>query len=963
VHPRLASMADPPKQELGAHPTHLDSAKVPTDDPADVVANSPHSDQTPIGTARSLLDAALGDPPPEGWSDTIPLTTRPTPAGDATVDAAGRTTAVPAEPRPRPKVTVAPPDPDSPPATRVDPPGWFDGVQIIDTPTRRVHHPSDLVSIALALMGIALFFFLAVYAHGTTTGVSSDVRAVGEALRSLLFVPVSAMVTLSTVIMPLAVVVELAVQRLGRQIVEAIAAALTGFGLGYLAQWGLTLLEPDLSVGFMVWSGGKLAVVLPFWASSVVGLLTVAGPRSRRRTVRWSWNVLWITLAAMFLFRHVTLPGAAITMLLGVIAGHLVRWVSGVQSERAYGLELVEGIRRAGFNPTRLVRVHDVAEEDVAAASPSMSDATMDELSDPAALALTRFSDNRVYAMTTPEEGRLDLVVHDGDRQVVGVLTRFWRSLRLRGIEGRAVVSLRQVAERAALMSMSAEKSGVRTPELLAIAEAQDSMLLIQRHATGAVPIRDVPDSQLTDETLDAVWRQIKIAHEAGLAHRSLTDDVVLLGPATLGAADDGTRRYYGDQTTRPVGEREVWLTGWEYGDVASSTLAQRMDIVALVTLLALRVGADRAVASAERVLGADTVTGVGPLIQVPALPGSTREGVRSNKEIINELRQEILALSPEANVAPQPIVRIGAKNVLTWAFALIAVIIIVTTLNFNEIMAAIRTADPRWVAAAFGLGLITFLGSAIALVAFAPLRLGLWRTTLVQVAGAFVALVAPAGVGPAALNLRMLTKRNVAMPLAVASVSLVQVSQFVTTVLLLIVLGFFGGGGAFITTLPSTTVLLAALGVAVVIAAMMLVPKIRAWVVAKAEPVLKQTWPRLVQILSQPRRLALATVGNLIMTLGYIMAFQACLLAFDREMALIDIAIIYLVGNAAGAAAPTPGGLGAIELAFIGQLTAAGLGAGLATSVAMLFRFLTYWCRIPIGWLAMRHLQKRGEL
>ena len=59
----------------------------------------------------------------------------------------------------------------------------------------------------------------------------------------------------------------------------------------------------------------------------------------------------------------------------------------------------------------------------------------------------------------------------------------------------------------------------------------------------------------------------------------------------------------------------------------------------------------------------------------------------------------------------------------------------------------------------AFAMGLLTFVGSAISLAAFSPERLGLWRTTLVQVAASVVSLVAPAGIGPAALNLRYLNK------------------------------------------------------------------------------------------------------------------------------------------------------------------------------------------------------------
>ena len=51
--------------------------------------------------------------------------------------------------------------------------------------------------------------------------------------------------------------------------------------------------------------------------------------------------------------------------------------------------------------------------------------------------------------------------------------------------------------------------------------------------------------------------------------------------------------------------------------------------------------------------------------------------------------------------------------------------------------------------------------------------KLPVWRATLVQSAATFVALAAPAGIGPAALNLRMLTRRGVSATLAGATVAL----------------------------------------------------------------------------------------------------------------------------------------------------------------------------------------------
>lgn len=828
-----------------------------------------------------------------------------------------------------------------------------DGVRIVDTPAVRVHHPADLVGLVLAALGIAVVLVLGVYAQGTTSGLTQDVQGFASIVRRILFVPVTVLEGLITFVAPLAVLTELVLRRLLRHAFEAVAAAVGGVLMALLATWLITNLgTEELRAPLSVWVRSELSwvVTIPALLTGTAALLTAAGQRNRRRTVGWSWNLLWVGLGVAAVTNLVTLPGALLTVLVGRLVGLTVRYASGVQSERAYGSALVAGLRGAGFEPRRLVRVRDVA-----AQHPDSDDALVGDL---AAVAITRYADNRVYAMTTAEDERLDVIVLDGDRQVVGMLTRLWRSWRLRGLEGRTVVSLRQAAERAALLSYAAWSAGVCTPRLLGIAESEDSMLLVQEHAHGAVPLRDMAPEDLTDEVLDAVWEQLSMAHAAGLAHRALTSDVVLVDPSGECAHLEHAN-LRADGTRGPV----ALLTGWESGDVASSELAQRMDLSQMLAALALRVGADRAVASAARVLPDAELTRIGPLLQSIVLPRSTREEARDHKGVLAEVREALLARLPAAELEPARLVRFGARTVLMIVLTIVAVTAVITTMSFDEILEALDTAQPWWAAVAFGLGLVTFLGSALALVAFAPVRLPLWRTTMVQAAAAFVALAAPAGIGPAALNLRMLSRRGVRNALAVASVGLVQVSQLITTLVLLLVLYLVTGAQAPLR-MPTTTVLVAIGGVLVAGAAAMLVPAVRGWVLAKAQPVWRQTWPRLVQMLAQPRRFAVAAVGNLLMTMGYVGAFWASLAAFGQDVQLIDLALIYLIGNAVGAMVPTPGGLGGVEGAlFLGLTSTAGVAGAVATSVVVLFRALTYWARIPIGWAAMRSLQRTGEL
>ncbi|GGM10454.1 flippase-like domain-containing protein [Promicromonospora citrea] len=810
-------------------------------------------------------------------------------------------------------------------------PAPADLVRVVDTPEERVRHPRAVLWMIGCALGVAAVMVLSVVAHGTTAGVTEDVRSFNDLLATILFVPVAVLQGLVTLFAPVAVMIELGVRRLGRQIVESIAAGVVGLLLGVLTTVLVRHLGSDELVrGMSVWERGTgYVLAVPEYAVALTAMLTVAGPATRRRTVRISWNLLFVALLVVLITGQVSLPGVLVALLLGRLAGAAVQYVSGTRSERAYGPDLVEAVRRAGFAPTALTRVRDDDEE-------------VGPVGDKASLALSRAGGNRVYALSSADGVRRDVVVLDGDRQVVGLITRLWRALRLRGIEGRAAISLKAVAERTALLSYAATAAGVRTPRLLGIGETGDSIVLVLEHAAPAVSLRDLADDEVDDDVLAGAWDQLTRAHAAGLTHRALTQDVLLVH-----RAEDGPH---------------VWVAGWEQGDIASSPLSRRLDLVQMLALVALRVGPRRAVASAVRALPDADIAALGPLIQSIALPWTTREEVRRAKGLLGELRGALVERLPEASVQPQRISRFSARTVLTTTLMIVVVAVVVTTINFTEITQAVRGANPWWIAVAFALAVLTWLGAGLTLVAFSPARVPLGRATLTAAAGSFVALAAPAGIGPAALNLRLLTQRGVSMSMAVATVALVQVSQFVVTVLLLVALSIFTGSGALVE-LPSPAVLITLAAVALAVVAALLVPPVRRWGMGYVAPRLRQVWPRLAQVMSHPGRLALGVAGNLVMTLGYIVALWCCLAAFQESLSLVDIALVNLVGNALGALIPTPGGLGGVEGALTAGMSAAGVPATIAFSATILYRLCTYWGRVPIGWVAMRYLERKGDL
>lgn len=233
-------------------------------------------------------------------------------------------------------------------------------------------------------------------------------------------------------------------------------------------------------------------------------------------------------------------------------------------------------------------------------------------------------------------------------------------------------------------------------------------------------------------------------------------------------------------------------------------------------------------------------------------------------------------------------------------SIGVIAVYLLAASVNFTELSQAIRAANPMWMILSFLTGLLTYLGAAITLKAYTQEHVPLGQSILVQVAASLVTLVAPAGIGPAALNLRFLQKKNVGTAPAVATVTVVQLAQFITTVISLIALTLITGElGAL--SMPSSSVMMS-IGLAVAaIAAVFLIRPLRAWILTKIQPTVEQIWPRLVWLGTHPRRLAFGFLGSVIMTVAFVACFGFALGAFGYQLPLVTLAVTYLISNSVG--------------------------------------------------------------
>ena len=888
---------------------------------------------------------------------------------------------------------------------------------LVDTTAHRLRRTEDLLDLALTLLGIFAVLVLAIYARETTTGVTQDVQnALAVVLRRILVFPLQTIEGLATFIVPLAVLLDRLLRRSWRSCGQAVLSGIAGYAVAVAAMTGLVTWGPTaLVMGLTVTASGTAQLGVSTVFASMAGLLTGAGDRNSSTAMRSGWAALWVVLGMAVLRGALTLPGAVLSLLLGRTVGLLVRYVFGVEDRRAHGVTLVRALRRAGIDAVRVVRMDRApetrawivttdaplgyteqvreqvrenplgspaqepaglepatedaptpADEQVTDATTGSSGAEAASLLDstpssantikPAtdvdlaavlaeasseALSQARASVHRMYAVWDSTGERRNVTLLDADRQVAGFLSNIWDQIRVRGLSPTRDLSLRPAAEHAALMTMEARRAHVRTPGLLGMAEAAESVLLVTDHVVGARSISDL-GAEIDDDVLDQLWSQLQRAHAAGLAHGSIDASSVVV-----------------DESGR------LWLLDWASGETISSELSRRVDLAQALALTALSVGAERAIDAASRSLTTAQLASIAPMLQRVVLPRQTREvmGRRgASRQVLQDLRDALVALTPTADAEPARLNRFSTRTVLMAVVALVAVWTLLAQLDFQQVSTAVSQANGWWMLAALVFSVATYVGAGLTLVAFSPERLSLWRSTEVHLASAVVSLVAPAGVGGAAINLRFLNRKGVPTAVGVATVALVQVVQFIVTVVLLVVLAAMTGQSTGLT-LPSGWVLVAAGAVVVVAAVVLTIPRARTWAWAKIEPTYRQVWPRLVWVMSNPVRLALGVGGALMLSLSYILSFSASLWAFGYTVPFAVLAITYLASNTVGSIVPSPGGIGPVELALTAGLVAAGVPYGVALSTAIVYRLVTFWIPIPVGWLSLQRLQKVGDL
>jgi uncharacterized protein (TIRG00374 family) len=674
------------------------------------------------------------------------------------------------------------------------------------------------------------------------------------------------------------------------------------------------------------------------WLAGTTAVVTVAGAELSRRWRRGAW---WLTGIAAVLEVMVGgfLPAdAVVAAAVGVSVGSSILLMFGEPSRRPTAGQVVAALQQCG------VEVVSLRQLPVAGENPDM------------------------FRGTTPEGTGLAVRVYaadDRERDRLALLTR-WLLVR-DPQDDRAGPTVESAAEHEMLAMVAAARAGGRVPEpVLAypVARGQGPAgALVAWIDVDGQPLDLISPEEISDTTLADVWQSVGRLHQHRLAHRRLRSANLIV-----------------DRSDR------AWLTGLVLAELGATDRQLASDVAELLASLAVHLGVERTVTSAVAGLGAPTVAAAAAYLQPLAVTAATRTAVwdydhgRSvsltrgsqtrrlrpggRPSLYADIRSAVAQASGEPSVKLEPLARFTWKKALTLlgAFAVIYLVLPQLT-NAGAAVRALQHANWWWVLAALPALFLAQAFSTLLQLGAIPGDLPFGPTYVVSFGGSFLNRVTPNNVGGMALHFRYLQKAGVDSGAATGSVGLQTVAGLAASLLLLAV--FFARTGRHTSVHFGFHVhqwVLVLITAALVGCALFgLTPRGRRFYHDKIWGFIRSAGTAIAGVAKSPLHLALTGVGALGGPMVQIVALWLCVHALGGELPFVQVGAVYLGAHFVASATPVPGGLGALEAALVAGLSALGMPVGPAASAVLIYRLLTYWLTVPVGWFSLKVAESRG--
>jgi uncharacterized protein (TIRG00374 family) len=858
------------------------------------------------------------------WKPSLPaptLTTTPAPAvvqADATPDRAVESSDTP-----------TPEEPQVPPV-----------IEALPAPPR-VRRASDGLRLLVALAVLIGAQLLAALAHVsvrlTERALLESIVTVPAALRDWM----SALAQVAAVLLPVAFIAALAAGRRFSLTARAVLAAVAGTGAGVLVSH--VLLASSHPAGWadlLVGRGGLFAVRFPpvAWLSGTVAMLTVVAPEVSGRWRRSLWWLLGAGSVVQVIVGGFLPVDAVVAASLGACVGCLVLLAFGGPTSRPNAEQVADALQECGIELSRL------KELSAGTTGPAL------------------------FTSTSPEGATLTVKVLASEDRDRDRLARLYRWLLVRDPEDdRAGPTVESAVEHEMLTMVSAAKAGARVPDPVVAYPVTGGRgprgALVAWADVGGRTLRSIDPDAISATTLTDLWRSVAVLQKHKLAHRLLRTDNVLVD-----------------------NDERAWLVGLSLAELGATSRQLATDVAELLVSLSVQVGPDRAVSSAVAGLGAPALERAAPYVQALAVSGTTRGRARAfdqarssplgngraqhmlspggRPDLFRDLRAAVAEATGSSPARPEQLSRFTWKRLLALLGAFVVIYVVLPQLaNFGAALRALQNADWWWVLAALPAIFVAETFSTLLQLGTIPANLPFRPTYTVEFGGAFLDKVTPSGVGGMALSFRYLQKAGVDPGAATGSVGLKAIVSTGASILLATAFLIATGRktSAHFSLRGHEWIFIVIAGVLIALALFAFTPPGRRLFREKVWGFLRSAGKTVAAVAKSPRHVSLIATGAFGWPMVEVIAFALCVHAVGGSLPFVQVAAVYLGGNLVAGLAPVPGGLGALEAALVAGLSGLGMPVGAAASAVLIYRLLTFWLTIPVGWVALKLAERRG--
>ncbi|MFD0424121.1 lysylphosphatidylglycerol synthase domain-containing protein [Streptomyces parvus] len=877
----------------------------------------------------------------------------------------------------------------------------------------RVHRPSDLMRLLIGIAAIGVLLAIAAFAQGTTTGLEDDISKGTEQAPDLLIKIAGLVSSIAVLLVPVAFAIERLIKRDGLRIADGVLAAVLAHGVTLATDLWVSRTAPGTIQDALTQpqTAGGLTDPVHGYLAPVIAYMTAVGMARRPRWRVVLWVVLLLDAFAMLVGGYTTPFSIILTVLIGWTVAYGTLYAVGSPNVRPTGQHLMAGLRHVGFRPVAAMRTEDTPDKDGT------------DQGDRGRRYLVTLEDGPPLDVTVVdrEQQAQGFFYRAWRRITLRTLTqrRSIQSLR-QALEQEALLAYAAIAAGANAPKLIAtselgpdavmlvyEHIGGRSLDQMEDEEITDDLVRSAWRQVKALQSRRIAHRRLTGDALlvdrsgrafvtdlrggeiaagDLVLRMdvAQLLTTLGLrvgAERSVAGALAVLGPDAVADCLPLLQPIALSRSTRATLRR-----------IARERSQREREAVVEASQAAKQAKAEQA--GTEQAAGSPaTGSGSGSAAESKAgsKPGSKaeskaeRKSLRTEKQaekraiddaleeareedLLAQIRRQVLLIRPQAPVEPVRLERIKPRTLFSFIAGAIAAYFLISQVTQADFGTVVEQAEWGWVAAALGFSALSYVAAAMSLLGFVPERVSFLKTVQAQVAGSFVKIVAPAAVGGVALNTRFLQRAGVRPGLAVASVGASQLFGLGAHIMLLALFGYLTGTEKTPDSLtPSRTVIAGLLTVAVLVLVVTAIPFLRKFVVTRVRSLFAGVVPRMLDVVQRPQKLLTGIGGMLLLTGLFVLCLDASIRAFSGpdvpQLSYASIAVVFLAGNALGSAAPTPGGMGAVEGALTLGLIAVGLPKEVAAPAVLLYRVMTLWLPVLPGWIAFNQLTRKGEL